>query len=435
MNLSGIENNSFAFENGEDYSYLFYYEDVERLRLPWIQEPHFFLTVTVYGLAFFLGILGNSLVIFAVCGDRKARSVTSSFMVSLAVADLMFLLVCAPYETFRYFMAHTEGGSPVCKFASFVDMLSAVASILNLTSVSVERYIVIVHPMLSRWWCTPGNTKKILPAVWAVAVCLSMPCIFVMDIESVTYYNNVTSATISHCYDSAIPDDKRLAYAIYQLTVMFVAPTIIMVICYSFVIHVLWLSSKQLRSMTSPNGCSSQTVSEDSDAKRICLNSSVSAHSGVSRSSHQRSRQSVLKGAAKAHSTEILKARRQVMKMLITIVVAFLICWGPRLIFRVMQRKGDRHSEHDHTLKVVFGLLPYIQSCLNPIIYGFMSKNFRRSMRMACRNHICRTREKQICMGHRIHLSDYEMESRSINGTIATKMSLRTIESVSSDDN
>ena len=140
MNFTSTENSSFPFENNEDYPYSsVYYENIERLRLPWIQEPHFFMTVTVYGLAFFLGILGNSLVIFAVCGDRKARSVTSSFMVSLAVADLMFLLVCAPYETFRYFMAHTEGGSPVCKFASFVDMLSAVASILNLTSVSVER--------------------------------------------------------------------------------------------------------------------------------------------------------------------------------------------------------------------------------------------------------------------------------------------------------
>ncbi|XP_029642203.2 QRFP-like peptide receptor [Octopus sinensis] len=426
MNLTAGEN-SDIYQG--DYSYdLYFYNDLENLRLPGVQESYFCLTVTVYSLTFLLGLLGNSLVIFAVCGDRKPRSVTSLFMVSLAVADLMFILVCTPYELVRYFRPHAEGGAPVCKLASFVDMLSAVASILNLTSISVERYMVIVHPMISRYWCTAGNTRKILPAVWALAILLSMPSIFVMDIEVISYHNNVTSVTFSHCYDSAIPEDKRLAYAIYQLTVMFLAPTLIMIICYTFVIYVLWLSSKQLKSMTSANCGSSNTISEEVESKRICLNPSGSVHTSISRSCHQRPRRNF-------HTVETLKARRQVMKMLITIVIGFLICWGPRLILRVVQQSQYLHFEHAPLMKVSFSLLPYIQSFLNPIIYGFMSKNFRRSIRAACRNYVCRNRERQICMGHRIHLSDYEMESRSTNGTLTTKMSLRTIESVSSDDN
>lgn len=140
MNLTAGENSDIYLGGMYDYSYdLSFYEDLEKLRLPGVQESYFCLTVTVYSLTFLLGLLGNSLVIFAVFGDRKPRSVTSLFMVSLAVADLMFILVCTPYELIRYFKPHAEGGAPVCKFASFVDMLSAVASILNLTSISVER--------------------------------------------------------------------------------------------------------------------------------------------------------------------------------------------------------------------------------------------------------------------------------------------------------
>ena len=37
------------------------------------------------------------------------------------------------------------------------------------------RFIVIVLPMKSRRWCTVGNTKKILIAVWIVAIALSSP--------------------------------------------------------------------------------------------------------------------------------------------------------------------------------------------------------------------------------------------------------------------
>eukprot|EP00106_Octopus_bimaculoides_P022177 XP_014789619.1 PREDICTED: galanin receptor type 1-like [Octopus bimaculoides] len=143
MNLTAGEYSDIYQGGMYDYSYdLYFYEDLEKLRLPGVQESYFCLTVTVYSLTFLLGLLGNSLVIFAVCGDRKPRSVTSLFMVSLAVADLMFILVCTPYELVRYFKPHAEGGAPVCKLASFVDMLSAVASILNLTSISVERFCV-----------------------------------------------------------------------------------------------------------------------------------------------------------------------------------------------------------------------------------------------------------------------------------------------------
>ena len=58
--------------NGDtDNDYAYYYEgDIEILRKPWITEPHFVPTVVVYGLAFIFGLVGNSLVIFAMVGDR-----------------------------------------------------------------------------------------------------------------------------------------------------------------------------------------------------------------------------------------------------------------------------------------------------------------------------------------------------------------------------
>ncbi|GAB1603542.1 QRFP-like peptide receptor [Argonauta hians] len=428
MNLTAGEISDGILDTEVDYSYdLYFYEDLDKIKDPGVNENYFSLSITVYSITFLLGLLGNSLVIFAMCGDRKPCSVTASFMISLAVADLMFILICTPYELIRYFYPLAVGTSAMCKFASFVDMLSAVASILNLTAISVERYMVIVHPMFSRLWCTPGNTRKILPAVWALAVLISLPSLFVMDVEIISYHNKVTQITFAHCYDSAIAEDKRTAYALYQLTVMFIAPTLIMIICYTFVIYVLWISSKQLKSMTSAN-CSSNTISEEIESKRISHNPSASVHTSISRSSQQRPRRNF-------HTAETLKGRRQVMKMLITIVIGFLLCWGPRLIFRVIQVSQYVHFKYAPLMKVLFGLLPYIQSFLNPIIYGFMSKNFRRSIRAACQNYVCKNRERQICIRHRIHLSDYEMESRNTNGSLSTKTSLRNIESVSSEDN
>ena len=68
---------------------------------------------------------------------------TASYMVSLAVADLLFVLVCAPYESVRYFIGHWSSGAALCKLSGLAEMLSALASVLNLIAVSVERYVLV----------------------------------------------------------------------------------------------------------------------------------------------------------------------------------------------------------------------------------------------------------------------------------------------------
>ncbi|XP_071118624.1 QRFP-like peptide receptor [Haliotis cracherodii] len=415
-----------------DYS-LYYEGDIENLKKPWLQEPHFIPTVSVYGIAFLLGLIGNSLVIFAMVGDRKSRSVTASFMVSLAVADLLFLLVCVPFETSRYFIGHWEIGPILCKLSGTVEMVSALASILNLTAVSIERYIVIVHPMKARTLCTLGNTKKILPCVWIVAVGLSAPTFHVMNTVRMTYYDNDTTVMVIVCGDTGVQSDDRLIFCVYQFIAMFAAPTLIMVFCYMFVIHVLWISSRQLLNLTTPMSESkSDSFTSDDTLKRLTVLDTPTQ----TRHWH-RCRRNLVNRATREHSVEVLRARRQVIKMLITIIIVFLLCWGPKLIIRILQRRNSGALWYQSALitKIVLDCLPYIQSCLNPIIYGFMSRNFRKSMQTACRTYVCKESYTHSCLGRKLLGSDYELESRATcsNGTIHTKISLRT-RSSSSDD-
>jgi len=72
----------------------------------------------------------------------------------------------------------------------------------------------------------------------------------------------------------------------------------------------------------------------------------------------------------------------QVIKMLILVAVLFLVCWGLPIIMEVII-KFDLHSftRTVYALRVSFNLLPFIHACINPFIYSFMSKNFRRAFR------------------------------------------------------
>jgi 7 transmembrane receptor (rhodopsin family) len=122
-----------------DADYVFYATDLDAMRGSWSDDRAFYPSTITYGLAFVVGLTGNLLVVIALMSDRKSRNVTSTFMISLAIADLVFLLVCVPYEAANKFVSYWAGGLALCKLAGFVEMLSGLASVLNLTAVSVER--------------------------------------------------------------------------------------------------------------------------------------------------------------------------------------------------------------------------------------------------------------------------------------------------------
>ena len=125
--------------DGMHVDFAYEVENLGQVQTPWTEDHAFWPTSITYSLAFLVGIIGNSLVVFALLANRKARNVTSSFLVSLAISDIIFLLLCVPYETVSKYTGVWAGGLALCKISSFVEMLSAAASILNLTAVSMER--------------------------------------------------------------------------------------------------------------------------------------------------------------------------------------------------------------------------------------------------------------------------------------------------------
>jgi len=124
-----------------DFQHINFLANLSSVSEEWGDDSAFVPAILAYSVAFTFGFLGNSLVALALLGDRKYRSLTSSFLVSLAVADIVFLLVCVPYEIVAKMSSSWAGGRVLCKLAGFVEMLTASSSVLNLTAVSMERYV------------------------------------------------------------------------------------------------------------------------------------------------------------------------------------------------------------------------------------------------------------------------------------------------------
>lgn len=415
--FSNDTENFFDYINGESS---FYLEDLDSLKEPWtVNDGHFLPTILVYGLTFVIGLTGNILVVYAVVCSRKIRSITASFMISLAVADILFLIVCVPYNTIEFVKLEWQLGPSMCKISNFTEMLSAFSSILNLSAISVERFIVIVLPMKSRSWCTSGNTHKILATVWIASIVLSSPAFYVMKMGYRKFHNNHTSVTLKFCNDESVPKEIRTLFSFYKLILMFTVPTAIMIICYTGVIYALWISSAQLSKLTSvPREQGSCRMSRQLVRYSSVYSNGTSTapcckhHSGSSRHNHS------------------LNARKQIIKMLIAVVVVFLLCWGPKVIFDVIRKMTPESLffEEAFTIQVVIECLPYIQSCLNPFVYCFMSKKFRESVRASCRktNPACHVRACFCHLGvpENDRSQQYELESKVSQGTGQSRVTI-----------
>lgn len=85
---------------------------------------------------------------------------------------------------------------------------------------------------------------------------------------------------------------------------------------------------------------------------------------------------------AQATSSRRRKSERKVTRMVVVVVAVFVLCWLPFYILNIvnllMVLPGDFRGLYFFVV-----VLSYANSCANPILYGFLSDNFKRGFRKA----------------------------------------------------
>lgn len=120
-----------------------YFEYPEEMLVPWVINEYFTFIVITYLITFVIGVSGNVVVVCVMAGDKSSRNVTSVFLVSLAVSDLLLLTICAPLDVAHYFVIHWDAGGTICKMAAYAETVSAFASVLNMVAVTLERWVAL----------------------------------------------------------------------------------------------------------------------------------------------------------------------------------------------------------------------------------------------------------------------------------------------------
>lgn len=86
---------------------------------PLLSDINQTVRIVLYSLIFLLSLLGNSLIIAVLVRNRRMRTVTNLFLLSLAVSDLLVSLVCIPFTLIPNLMRDFIFGTGMCKLVMY----------------------------------------------------------------------------------------------------------------------------------------------------------------------------------------------------------------------------------------------------------------------------------------------------------------------------
>ncbi|XP_038168763.1 cholecystokinin receptor type A [Arvicola amphibius] len=334
--------------------------------------------ILLYSLIFLLSVLGNTLVITVLIRNKRMRTVTNIFLLSLAVSDLMLCLFCMPFNLIPNLLKDFIFGSAMCKTTTYFMGTSVSVSTFNLVAISLERYGAICRPLQSRVWQTKSHALKVIAATWCLSFTIMTPYPIYSNLVPFTKNNNQTA---NMCRFLLPSDAMQQSWQTFLLLILFLIPGIVMVVAYGLISLELYQGIKfdasQKKSSKEKKLSSGSSRYEDSDGcylqksrhpRKLELQQLSTSNSG--------SRVNRIRSSSSAAN---LLAKKRVIRMLIVIVVLFFLCWMP--IFSANAwRAYDTASAEKHLSGTPISfilLLSYTSSCVNPIIYCFMNKRFR----------------------------------------------------------
>ncbi|XP_036410843.1 neuromedin-U receptor 1-like [Megalops cyprinoides] len=311
------------------------------------RSPVFLPVCITFLFIFLVGAVGNALTCIVISRNRVMRTPTNYYLFSLAVSDLLVLILGMPLELYEMWSNYPfllgEGG---CYFKIFLFETVCFASILNVTALSAERYIAVVHPLKAKYVVTRTHAKRVILMIWAVSMVCAIPNTSLHGVRSLPPRFGRTFPESAIC---TLVKPRWIYNLLIQVTTLlfFLLPMLTISVLYLLI-------GLQL--------------------KREKMLQALEAKSGLSRSS-----------GISVHSQQQKVRRRQVTKMLCVLVVVFGICWAPfhtdRLVWSFIDDwTGDfpRIFEYIH---IISGVFFYLSSAVNPILYNLMSTRFREMFR------------------------------------------------------
>ncbi|NXP52479.1 SUCR1 protein, partial [Heliornis fulica] len=189
---------------------------------------------TMYSLEFILGFIGNTVVMFGYIFCLRNWTSGNIYLFNLSLSDLLFLCTL-PALVSSYSRSDQWGKESIlCHSNRFLLHANLYSSILFLTIISVDRYMLIKYPFREHCLQTRKMALVLSAVIWIWVILELLPLIFFLE----------PMMPNKKCLDYASSGDpaKSLIYSLFLTIFGFLIPLLIM--CCFYVKMVLFLKNR-----------------------------------------------------------------------------------------------------------------------------------------------------------------------------------------------
>ncbi|KAL7056700.1 hypothetical protein AAHC03_020571 [Spirometra sp. Aus1] len=396
-----------------------------------------------YAAMFIAGLIGNFAVLLIVLRNRHMRSVTNIFICNLSVADLLATIFVEPLTLLQNIFIEWRWGDTTCWCVPYLQGISVCASSLTLLVIALDRYLAICFPM--RKLIRRTLAKKLIVVIWIISAILFIPW--------AVHYKVTVSEGVNVCHELWPSETAERFFFLGIVTILvYTAPLLIMAFCYISIILKIWGRFQEDGPRDEKSITKDFTNGEDyrinPDSMSAEKSSTVNGHDSLSSEKTYATR--YYPGVRWQQNEPTAKSKNvrlqsvgglsrgktiKIVKMLSVVVINFCLCWLPLFtVFNIIKFSTyyatpevatealnastnstssdvavSKHFSPQLSMAALAYVVPFAQllgsanSCINPWIYCFYSKTYRRGFKKVMQ---CQPSQRRPRFGQRVYLRE-----------------------------
>ncbi|KAH9417363.1 5-hydroxytryptamine receptor 7 [Dermatophagoides pteronyssinus] len=213
-------------------------------------NPNLKITLIVLlSLMIVFTVIGNILVCLSVILVRKLRHPSNYLLVSLAISDLCVAILVMPLALQYELSQSWRLSQNICDLWVSFDVTACTSSILNLCTISIDRYLAIKKPLTYGVRRTTRRILSFIVTVWIASCLISIPPVLILGNEHGTPEQPICEVS------------QNRGYQLYATLGSFYIPLFVMIVMY----YKIYVAAKrvvdaELRDQR-PSSCTNQTSS------------------------------------------------------------------------------------------------------------------------------------------------------------------------------
>ncbi|XP_041483230.1 galanin receptor type 1-like [Lytechinus variegatus] len=315
------------------------------------------VSVIIYWTTGCIGVIGNALVMIVFRHLRSKRSQANLFILNQSLADFvtsLFIITFGTTRIVRHKLSHDgASGFFLCRFwwSRFFVFSGFAVSTFNLTAMSIERYIAVVHPLKYQVFFKRRNTIIVILIVWIVGPIMQW-------VFPIWQYASVDGSCI---FQSSWGKVHGIVVGVVLFCWEYFFPCLFMSFAYVTILRTLRIKERQVHAQV---GAPDQGGGPKQDTN------------GNPKGPNNKNN---------ATSKQAQARRKNVTVTLFILFIVYFVCWSPNQ-FTFLQFNLGGPLNFDGIWYHFTVVAAFCNTCINPFIYALKHRQFQEGLKsLFCR--------------------------------------------------